>query len=239
MAERHGAGKRRSEDEQPEAGERPDTGRRIVASNRYSLLVGLVFVAVAVVALVNTVTSRETGTLGAGSEQAGEPLAHFAVPEVSSELEGDANIDPGKACEVDLPGAIRLCDFAGQPLVISFWFTRGGDCTAQQDVVSTMNDRYAGRVGFLSINVRDDREQVAELASSRGWTMPVGHDRDGALSNLYRVGVCPTFVFAEPGLRLYEAVIGELGEAELSSRVEDLVRHSADAPGQAGASSNR
>ena len=29
--------------------------------------------------------------------------------------------------------------------------------------------------------------------------MPVGYDRDGAVSNLYRVGGCPTLVYAYPG----------------------------------------
>jgi hypothetical protein len=29
--------------------------------------------------------------------------------------------------------------------------------------------------------------------------MPVGYDRDGAVSDLYRVGVCPTVAFAYPG----------------------------------------
>lgn len=205
----------------PGDGGGPD--RRFLPQNRYSLIVGLVFAIIAAVALFNTVTSRETGTLGFGGEEIGEPLARFAVPDVSSALQGDANIDPDTACEVDLPGAIRLCDFAERPLVISFWFTRGGDCTAQQDVVSAMHDRFAGRVGFLSINVRDDRDHVTDLADSRGWKMPVGHDRDGALSNLYQVGGCPTFVFARPGLLLHEAVIGELDEGEMTERVRDLI----------------
>ena len=29
--------------------------------------------------------------------------------------------------------------------------------------------------------------------------MPVGYDRDGAVSDLYRVGGCPTVAFAYPG----------------------------------------
>lgn len=209
--------------ERPDLPGRPDPGRAAVASNRYALIVGLIFAAIAIVTLVNTIANRESGTLGFGGEAAGAPLAPFAVPDVASDLEGDANIDPERACAVDEPGAIRLCDFEPRPLVLSFWFTRGGDCEAQQDVVSAVHDRFRGEVGFLSINIRDDREQVAAMARARGWSMPVGHDRDGALSNLYRVGGCPTFVFAEPGLKLAEAVVGELSEAELSSRVRDLI----------------
>ena len=39
------------------------------------------------------------------------------------------------ACEVEVQGAIRVCDLFDRPLVLSFWFTRGGECEAQQDVV--------------------------------------------------------------------------------------------------------
>lgn len=222
MTDPPGSGTGPDEPDQSRNAER-EAGRRILPSNRYSLIIGLIFAAIAAFALVNTITSRESGTLGLGEEEPGTPLAPFAVPDVTSSLEGDANIDPDKACEVDLPGAIRLCDFAARPLVISFWFTRGGDCTEQQDVVSAVHARYGDRVGLLSINIRDDREHVAELAESRGWSMPVGHDRDGALSNLYRVGGCPTFVFARPGLLLDEAVIGDLSEEELADRVDHLL----------------
>jgi hypothetical protein len=40
---------------------------------------------------------------------------------------------------------------------------------------------------------------VHTIASEHGWTMPVGYDRDGAVSDLYRVGGCPTVAFAYPG----------------------------------------
>jgi hypothetical protein len=56
--------------------------------------------------------------------------------------------------------------------------------------------------------------------------MPLGHDRDGAVSNLYRVGGCPTFVYAYPGGILQTATIGELSEAELSANVRRLLRDS-------------
>ena len=39
------------------------------------------------------------------------------------------------ACQVRGPGIVTVCDWFRRPLVISFWFTRGGNCEAQQDVV--------------------------------------------------------------------------------------------------------
>ncbi len=76
--------------------------------------------------------------------------------------------------------------------MISFWFTKGGgSCVEQQDVVDAVYRRYRGRVGFLSLDIRDDRDTVRELIRQRGWTMPVGYDRDGAVAGLYGVGALP------------------------------------------------
>ena len=42
------------------------------------------------------------------------------------------------ACRIRAAGAIRVCDLFDRPLVISFWFTKGGDCVDQQDVVDAV-----------------------------------------------------------------------------------------------------
>ena len=69
---------------------------------------------------------------------------------------------------------IRVCDLFDRPLVISFWFTRGADCLPTQDLVDGVVARYRGRVNFLSINVRDDRDDAAEIVREHGWRIPVG-----------------------------------------------------------------
>jgi thiol-disulfide isomerase/thioredoxin len=208
--------------------------------SRYSIVVGLLFLAVIVIAFVNAVTSRNTGTLGLEQESTDLPLPEFALPVATSDLEGDANIAQDDcsssqlpcpadarrlpACDVRGAEVIRVCDYFDRPLVISFWFTRGGDCEGEQDVVSAVARRYRGRVGFLSIDVRDSRDAVRDLVRERRWTMPVGYDRDGAVADIYRVGGCPTFVYAYPGGILQAASIGELDAVELSGKVRALIR---------------
>jgi thiol-disulfide isomerase/thioredoxin len=210
--------------------------------DRYSILVGLLFVAIVAIALINGVPGDGGGTLGLDEQPARWPLPEFAVPAAVGELEGDANVAQDDcssaglpcpadarrtpACQVGTPGAIRVCDFFNRPLVISFWFSKGGDCVDQQDVVSRVYSRYRGRVNFLSLDIRDDRDSVRELIQQRGWEMPVGYDRDGAVASLYRVGGCPTFAYAYPGGTLQSAGIGNLSASELIDRVERLLRAS-------------
>ncbi|HEY3191678.1 MAG TPA: TlpA disulfide reductase family protein [Solirubrobacterales bacterium] len=207
----------------------------------YSLIVGMVFIALIAIAGINTIQTKNKGVLGAHNE--GDlPLAQFAVPDARTGAGGDANIaqddcDSARipcpsgnrrtpACRVDVPGAIRVCDLFDRPLVLSFWFTRGGDCEDQEDVFERAYRRYTGRVNFLAIDVRDSDSEVRKLISEHHWTHPVGLDRDGALSNLYRVGGCPTFVYAYPGGILQATSIGQLDDQQFFSKVDNLINAS-------------
>ena len=127
------------------------------------------------------------------------------------------------ACQVDVPGALRVCDFFDRPLVLSFWFTRGGDCENQEDVFERAYRRYRGRVNFLAVDVRDGTSEVQKLIREHHWTHPVGLDRDGALSNLYRVGGCPTFVYAYPGGVFESTSIGKLDDQQFFAKVDALI----------------
>jgi hypothetical protein len=208
--------------------------------DRYSIVVGLLFLAVIVVAALHTINGGNgEKTLGLDQLPARWPLPEFAVPAAGGSLEGDANIAqddcetsslpcPGgsrrtPACRIETPGAIRVCDLFERPLVISFWFARGTDCAAQQDVVERAYRRYRGRVDFLSLDIRDDRDTLRELVRQHGWTMPVGYDRDGAVGSLYGVGGCPTFAYVYPGGTLQSASVGELSLGHLSRHVEELL----------------
>ncbi len=216
--------------------------------DRHSLIVGLLFLALIVVATIGTLNGGGgEGTLGLDRLAPRWPLPEFAVPAAAGELEGDANVAQDDcessslpcpedarrtaACQIDAAGAIRVCDFFERPLVISFWFTKGGDCADQQDVVDALYRRYRGRVNFLSLDVRDDRDAVRDLIRQHGWRLPVGYDRDGAVASLYKVGGCPTFAYVYPGGTLASASSGELTEAQLGARVERLVDASRAAAG--------
>jgi thiol-disulfide isomerase/thioredoxin len=187
------------------------------SGRRYSTFVGVAFLILIVVATVNTIRTQSGGTLGVDGAQRGIPLSEFAVPNAlpPGPLNKDANVYQDdcstaqnpcpkdarrpSACQIPRKGAIRVCDLFNRPLVLSFWFTRGANCLPTQDALNAVAEKYEGRVNFLSIDVRDDPSSVRSIAEDHGWTMAVGYDRDGAVSDLYRVGGCPTVAFAYPG----------------------------------------
>ncbi len=214
--------------------------------DRYTILVGIVFLAVIVVAVISKIGQGGEGTLGLEHRPERWPLPEFAVPDAAGELEGDANIAQDDcstsqlpcppdvrrepACRISVPGSIRVCDLFDRPSLISFWFTKGGDdCITEQDAVDRAYRRYGEQVRFLSVDIRDDRDRVRDLIRERRWAMPVGYDRDGAVASLYRVGGCPTFAYAYPGGTLEDASVGVLSADQLGQRIESLLRATARA----------
>lgn len=228
---------------EPDAPERSGRAALFRQSSRYSAFVGLAFIGIIVVAVINASQAGE-GTILGTEEIRGEPLPRFAVPDIRGDLDGDANIaqddcetsrnpcpaeeQRAPACEIDPDGAIRVCDLFDRPLVLSFWFTRGADCVDNQDTFDEIARSYRGRANFLSLNIRDERPAVERFVDEHEWTVPVGWDRDGAVSNLYRIGVCPTVALAFPGGIFQSAVIGDeaLDPAQLRDRVDELLAES-------------
>ena len=225
-------------------GEEPEEEAKRAPGARYPLLVGLAFIALVVYATFHAVDNDDDALLGGEEDQRGLALAEFAVPDVRGDVEGDANLyqddcESGDnpcpadeqrvpACRIAPEGVLRVCDYFDLPLAISFWFTRGAECLPQQDTFDEVARRYEGRVNFLSINVRDEIDEVRDIVAERGWEVPVGWDRDGGLSNVYRVGVCPTLALAYPGGILQDALIGSdpFAEPELINSIELLLEES-------------
>jgi len=212
------------------------------AGARYVAFVGVAFLILIAVATYNTVSDATGGLLGVTATIRGRPLPEFAVPNVRGGPEADANVYQDDCASADNPcpadqrrhpacgvpasfHAIRVCDYFNRPLVISFWFLEGASCLPTQDIVDHVAQRFRGRVNFLSIDVRDDRSDVDRTVAEHRWRIPVGWDRDGAVSDLYRVGGCPTVAFAYPGGIFAGAHAGEaaLTRSKLTADVRNLI----------------
>ena len=205
------------------------------AARPYTIAVGIVFLVVLIVAGINVGRNSQQGVVGLSE---GDPLPRFAAPAATGNLDGDANINQddtggdGKhrtaACQVEGPPTqvVRICDFFDKPLVMVAWFSRGcGTCKKQLDTVEKVRKQFPD-VGFVGLDVGESREDSARRVRDNGWSFPMAVDRDGAVSNLYRVGVGPLTFFAYPGGIAMDTRAGELDESELVTRVRRLIRAS-------------
>jgi hypothetical protein len=88
-----------------------------------------------------------------------------------------------------------------------------------------VRSRFPG-VGFLGLDIGEPKKDAEQEVRKHGWRFPMAVDHDGAVSNLYRVGVGPLTFFAYPGGIAMETAFGELDEHELVTHVDRLVRAS-------------
>jgi hypothetical protein len=184
-------------------------------------VVGLCYIA------LNTLGTDAPGSKGL---QAGEKLPPFAMPLArSSGPEFDANVatEAGEgirrpACQVRGPEILNSCQLAERaPLVLAFFAVGDRRCERQVDVLDRLALRY-GDVSFAAIAIRAGRDDAARAVRRHRWGLPVGYDRDAAVTNLYAVAVCPVVTFARRGGEVTGTALGFQDAAAVTRRVEAL-----------------
>ena len=180
-------------------------------------------VGVAVILALGYITFNTLRTEGPGSEGvgAGEPLPRFAAPLAEGALSGDAQVDPKRVCSVTGPDVLNSCLLArtGKPAAIAFLATRSKQCEEQVDVLDRVA-RSHPEVSFAAVGIRGEKDDLAKVASR--WRIPVAHDRDGAVANLFAVAICPTITFARADGKVHDTSLGLIDEAEIERRIAEL-----------------
>lgn len=106
----------------------------------------------------------------------------------------------------DLSGdAVRLSDFAGKVVVISFWATWCGPCLQELPFLQQLYDQHGGELVVLAITTDgpDTVPEVRNIVRRNRWTMPVLLDLDGGLmAQLNPRGTQPFTMFIDRQGRL-------------------------------------
>jgi hypothetical protein len=216
---------------QPEEEEPRPAGPPPRPSGIYTWLIGVGFLVVVVLAAISTLPDAGEGLRG---PEVGRELPDFAAPLAVGGSGDDANIKQNgsggggtDACEVRDPDALNICTIREEkPTVITFAFTRGADCEPALDVVARVQGEFP-QVAFVGVFSGEGRGKVESLVRERGWEFPVAVDPDGAVTNLYGVGGCPTTTLAYRGGEVKDNELGDLSESELREAVRDLLREQA------------
>lgn len=215
---------------------RPEVPR---AGNKYAWVVGiLMLMGIGVLLLTTALPNTGAGLRGPAR---GQVIPDFAAPLASGNVSCDDSDDncaanvcqraeecseqagSRPACELRSESIFNVCDARRRPLVLTFLVAAGADCEPQVDRVERMRSEFPG-VAFATVLSGEPRSEVEQVAKRRGWGMPVAVDRDGALQNLYGLGVCPSTVFAYPGGRVRTTKLGNLTEDQLRAQVRKIDR---------------
>ena len=192
--------------------------------NKYAWAIGIVAImGLSVLLFAETLPNQGKGLAG---PPIGKVIRPFAAPNALGALEGPANVCAkredcngrnGKvpACSLHSEDVVNVCELRRRPLVLTFIFDRQADCYPQVDRVERVMGSVPG-VNFATVFfTRKKRDQVRAIVAERRWRQPVGIDRDGIVANLYRVGGCPTTIFARAGGRVVTTKLGNLTEDQL------------------------
>jgi peroxiredoxin len=120
---------------------------------------------------------------------------------------------------------LRLSEYRGEIVMLSFWATWCGDCRAQLTELSAMRDRYqdAG-VELLAISLDQSARQASDMTKDSSY--PVLHDAAGEVGRLYDVTKMPVMVLIDRGGVVREVFEGfrRGSEEQYLERVQALLR---------------
>jgi AhpC/TSA family len=191
--------------------------------------VGVLALVILALITLNTVLTKPNGAAGITP---GTRLAPFAVPLVTGNLQGDADIathandgSAGKrpACAERGPQILNICQLYEQGPVVLALFVDAGSCAKILDDLQALLPQFPG-VRFAGVSIMGERSQLRALVRSHGLSMPVGIDGEGTLAELYKVASCPQVTFAYPGgVVQSKPLLYRPSLATLRARVSSLV----------------
>jgi len=124
----------------------------------------------------------------------------------------------------DLEGnEVRLSDYRGRTVLLTFWATWCGPCRLE---MPTFEDRYLELKddGFtvLGLNYDEPVEDVSAFRDELGLSFPLLLDPGGSVQRLYRIRGYPSSIFVDPQGVVRVVHIGLITEGQLSDYLVEL-----------------
>jgi len=156
--------------------------------------------------------------------------ADFSVKEIPEAERGDAVAFAGVTEHGD---AVSDADYAGDVLVVNFWYAACGPCIAEAPVLEEVSQEFAGEgVEFLGVNIYDQAPTAISFAQDNGVSYPSVIDIHDKNVSLAFAAAAPlkappvTLVIDRQG-RVAARIIGQITTASiLSTLVRDALTES-------------
>ena len=120
---------------------------------------------------------------------------------------------------------LRLSEYRGEVVMLSFWATWCGDCRAQLLELGAMRDHYQDvGIELLAVSLDQTAKQAGDGAADARY--PVLHDSGGEVGRMYDVTKMPVMVLIDRGGVVREVFEGfrRGNEQQYLERVQALLR---------------
>lgn len=130
---------------------------------------------------------------------------------------------------------ISSADYAGQVLIVNFWYAACAPCRAEAKDLQSLNESYQGNgASFVGVNVRDTADSARAFNTTFGITYPSILDVDSGEAKLAFTGsvppnAVPTTIVLDAEGRVAARILGQLQDRTiLDTLIRDTVAESAN-----------
>jgi len=132
--------------------------------------------------------------------------------------------------ELDMGGEFDSADFAGQPMLVNFWYAGCPPCRLEAKDLQELNDTFSSEgMAFVGINIYDQRATSLTFADEFGITYPSILDAGSGLARLSFAGqitpnAVPTTLILDSDHRVAARVSGLITDMPLLKRmIQDVL----------------
>jgi thiol-disulfide isomerase/thioredoxin len=189
-----------------------------------------------IIGLSGLILLAGAGLIGAALylQSAAPSAAAFPAPANSNELAAPA-APQGIRRGADAPDIsvttvtgelVRLSDFKGRPVMINFWASWCGPCTAEMKNIEAVYQDYKDEQQFvvLAVNQGESEDTVKGYAELWKLNFRLLMDKSDEAGRRYRIQALPTTIFVDHEGKIYEVEYGgPMSEEFIRERVEALI----------------
>ncbi|MCK5634174.1 MAG: redoxin domain-containing protein [Anaerolineales bacterium] len=194
---------------------------RIAAYLLAGLLIGVAFALVLFLGFPSAATESNNGVLSTAALGSTPSLAiETAVSKIAPEIGAQA---PDFALR-DLEGNdVRLSDYRGRTVLLTFWATWCGPCRLEMpEFESRYQELKDEGLIVLGINFDEPEEDVRAFRDELGLSFPLLLDPGGSVQRLYRIRGYPSSIFVDPQGEVRIVHIGLITEGQLHNYLLEL-----------------
>lgn len=168
-----------------------------------------------------------TGMLVLGRRMASKSNAGIAegAQPIPTEVRGVPAPDFELESLSDAPGKkVRLSDYHGKPVLLSFWATWCEPCKIEMPWLVEFKKKYAAD-GFEVLGIAQDdagREAIMKFAHEQGVNYPILQGKN-AVMDLYGAQLMPTTVYIGRDGRMLKKTVGLLSKSEIEDTIKEAI----------------
>lgn len=125
-----------------------------------------------------------------------------------------------------------LAQLNGKPVLINFWASWCGPCREEAPELVRLYNKYKGNIEFYAVNAtKDDTLNGARsFVDEFNFPFPVLLDKEGKVSDLYRIKSYPTTFFVDGEGRITKINLGIVAPEALEQTIVQTITHSIGKP---------